>query len=98
MSHPPPPPFEPLTAPYDDPDTMRLCMDPDQWQIWVWDGRTRCRDGHPQMEEVAGEGSWCAQYVDESYGPLCWFRLEACDAPLGPPSSGPAVGDHSPAA
>ncbi|MFG1926858.1 hypothetical protein [Cryptosporangium sp. NPDC048952] len=68
--------------PYENAGAIRVCMDGDQWQTWVWDGRTVCPDGHPWMEEVDGDGTfWCAQYVVDSYGPVMWFRLEPCEAP-----------------
>ena len=71
----------PDPKPYEGTEKMRVCTDSAMWQIWVWDGETRCSKGHANMLEVDGEGTWCAQVVAESYGPLSWYRLEELDVP-----------------
>lgn len=71
--------YDPLISnitPYESTEKMRVCTDQAMWQIWVWDGETVCSEGHANMLEVDGEGTWCAQVVAESYGPLAWFRLD----------------------
>ncbi len=69
-------PSIPQIQPYDSAEKMRVCTDSAMWQIWVWDGETRCNEGHPNMLEVDGEGTWCSRVVADSYGPLSWYVLE----------------------
>ena len=71
--------------PYRDMAAVRVCVDTDDWQTWVWDGTSRDSLGHPLLEEVLGDDTECAHEVDQMYGPLWWYRLEPTDRPGGMP-------------
>lgn len=70
------------TNPYVSAEKARVCMDEDMWQVWVWDGTRNGACGFPHLEEVGSAEMWCARYVEESYGPLSWYRLEPVEGPV----------------